>query len=109
MNPLELIKLTALMGRNRGSPEVRIGLIDGPIFTQHPDLASGSLREIPGNPAGACTRVGSVACLHGTFVAGILAGKRGSGAPAICPDCTLLVRPIFNEADAAIGGMPSSC
>jgi subtilisin family serine protease len=105
---LELVKLTALMGRNRGRPELRIGLIDGPVFTRHPDLAGGSLREISGNPGGTCTRVGSLACLHGTFVAGILAGRRGSAAPAICPDCTLLVRPIFAETDAANGDMPSA-
>jgi subtilisin family serine protease len=30
-------------------------------------------------------------------VAGILSSKRGSRAPAICPECTLLVRPIFPE------------
>jgi hypothetical protein len=28
-------------------------------------------------------------------VAGILCAKRGVAAPAICPDCTLLLRPIF--------------
>jgi subtilisin family serine protease len=46
--------------------------------------------------------------LHGTFVAGILSAKRGSLAPAICPDCTLLVRPIFAETTAANGEMPSA-
>ena len=35
------------------------------------------------------------------FVAGILCAKRGSLAPAICPGCTLLVRPIFGEARGA--------
>src|SRR5262245_27628702 len=108
MTPLDLVKLTALMEKSRGHPRIKIGLIDGPVLTQHPDLAVGSLREIPGNPGGICTRVGSMACLHGTFVAGILAGKRGSGAPAICPGCTLLVRPIFAEAVAASGDMPSA-
>jgi subtilisin family serine protease len=46
--------------------------------------------------------------LHGTFVAGILSAKRGSVAPAICPNCTLLVRPIFAETTAANGEMPSA-
>src|SRR5262249_21329524 len=50
----------------------------------------------------------SAACLHGTFVAGILAAKRGSGAPAICPNCTLLVRPIFAETKATNDEMPSA-
>ena len=70
--PLELVKLTALMERTSGSPEVKIGLIDGPVVTQHPDLAGEHLREIPGNNGATCTQANSTACLHGTFVAGIL-------------------------------------
>ena len=70
----------------------------------HPDLASENIREIPGGSPGRCARVESPACGHGTFVAGILSGRRGSMAPAICPDCTLLVRPIFPEV--TVGGDP---
>jgi len=33
-------------------------------------------------------------------VAGILAAKRGSDAPAICPGCTFLLRPIFTEEES---------
>ena len=108
MNPLDLVKLPALMERTSGSPELKIGLIDGPVVTQHPDLAGEHLREIPGNNGGACTQANSAACLHGTFVAGILSAKRESVAPAICPNCTLLVRPIFAETTAANGEMPSA-
>ncbi len=108
MSPLDLVKLSALMKRNSGSPELKIGLIDGPVVTQHPDLVGEHLREIPGNNGGACTQANSAACLHGTFVAGILCAKRGSAAPAICPDCILLVRPIFAETKAANGEMPSA-
>jgi len=105
---LDLVKLTALMERTSGSPELKIGLIDGPVVTQHPDLAGEHLREIPGNNSGVCTQANSAACLHGTFVAGILSAKRGSVAPAVCPDCTLLVRPIFAETKPANGEMPSA-
>lgn len=42
-------------------------------------------------------------CLHGTFIAGILCGKRNSPAPAICPNCTLLVRSIFAETASGNG------
>ena len=38
MNPLGLVKLTALMERTGGSPDVKVGLIDGPVATRHPDL-----------------------------------------------------------------------
>ena len=108
MNPLDLVKLTALMERTSGSPEVKIGLIDGPVVTQHPDLASEYLREIPGNSGATCTQANSSACLHGTFVVGILSAKRNSPAPAICPNCTLLVRPIFAEVTSGREHMPST-
>ena len=108
MFPLELIKLTALMERTSGSPEVKIGLIDGPVVTQHRDLADEHLREIPGNNGATCTQANSMACLHGTFVAGILSAKRNSPAPAICPNCTLLIRPIFAEKTSGSEHMPSA-
>ena len=97
MNHLDLVNLTALMERTSGQPEIVVGLLDGPVATKHPDLESALIRKIPGSIRGACTQTKSVACLHGTFVAGILCAKRSSDAPAICPNCTLLVRPIFAE------------
>jgi len=106
--PLELVKLNALMKRATGSPEVKIGLIDGPVVTQHPDLAGEHLCEIPGKNDATCTQADSTACLHGTFVAGILSAKRNSPAPAICPDCTLLIRPIFAETASGREHMPSA-
>jgi len=108
MVPLELAKLTALMERTSGRPEVQIGLIDGPVVIQHPDLASEHLREIPGTNGTTCTQANSTACLHGTFVAGILSAKRNSRAPAICPNCTLLIRPIFTETTSGREQMPSA-
>ena len=108
MDALELVQLTALMARTSGSPNVTIGLIDGPVVTQHPELASEHLREIPGKNGGTCTRANSTACLHGTFVAGILSAKRNSPAPSICPNCTLLIRPIFAETTSGREQMPSA-
>ena len=108
MTPLDLVRLTPVINRTSGSPELKIGLIDGPVVTQHPDLAGEHRREIPRNNGGACTQANSAACLHGTFVAGILSAKRGSVAPAICPNCTLLVRSIFAETEAANGEMPNA-
>jgi subtilisin family serine protease len=84
-----------------------IGLIDGPVALSHPSL-SGSIREVSGRASASCTLASSVACLHGTFVAGILSATRGSSAPAICPDCTLLLRPIFLESPADSGSLPNA-
>ena len=108
MLPTELVKLTALMARTSGSPDIKIGLIDGPVSTGHSDLAKDRLREIPGQNGATCTQANSTACLHGTFIAGILSAKRGSAAPAICPDCTVLIRPIFSEKTFGREHMPSA-
>jgi subtilisin family serine protease len=108
METLDLVNLTALMARSGGRPDVKIGLIDGPVAIQHPDLAGQQFREVTGTSRLTCTQAGSTACMHGTFIAGILCAKRNSPAPAISPDCTLLIRPIFAEATSGRDAMPSA-
>jgi subtilisin family serine protease len=108
MSPLDLVNLPPLMELTEGRPEIQIGLIDGPVAMNHPDLVKENIREIPGPVAGACARASSAACQHGTFVAGILSAKRGAAAPAICPNCTLLVRPIFAETISGNEQMPNA-
>ena len=76
VDPLALVKLTALMARTTGRAEVTIGVIDGPVRMQHPDLTADHLRDVSGSQGAACTRVDSTACVHGTFVTGILAAHR---------------------------------
>jgi subtilisin family serine protease len=106
MSPLEMVGLAPLMQRSRGLPEITIGLIDGPVATDHPDLAGRAIREIPDGRSGACSQASSTACRHGTAVAGILLARRGSAAPGICPDCVLLLRPIFSETSSTNGDVP---
>ena len=108
MNPLDLVKLKPLMELTSGRPEVTIGLIDGPIALSNPALAAENIREIPGSISGTCSQFESAACGHGTFVAGILCGRRSSAAPAICPNCTMLVRPIFSETASVNSEMPNA-
>lgn len=108
MEPLHLVKLSGLMETTGGMPGLSIGLIDGPVATGHPDLAAARVRDISGQPLGGCTDPQSVACAHGTFIAGMLGGRRKSALLAICPDCTLVVRPIFLEAVVTHGGSPSA-
>lgn len=108
VKPLDLVNLRPLMEQTTGSPEIKIGLIDGPVAIDHPDLAGGNIRPISGALSGACTVTNSIACHHGTFVAGILSAKRGSSAPAICPSCSVMVRPIFAETKTPNGEMPSA-
>ena len=108
MSPIELVRLSALMERSQGRPEIAVALVDGPVALDHPDLAGTAMRELPGKTKGACSLADSLACTHGTFVAGILFARRGSAAPAICPGCTLLLRPIFPETAKGNGNMPSA-
>jgi subtilisin family serine protease len=96
------------MSRSRGRPEVALALIDGPIARDHPDLAGSIIREISAQAGAFCSRQDSVSCSHGTFVAGMLVARRGSGAPAICPGCTLIVRPIFAENHGQNNPMPQA-
>ena len=105
---LELVNLTPVMERTSGRPEVLIGLIDGPVAMLHPELNARNMREVSASVPGACSRADSAACMHGTFVAGILSATRGGNAPAIAPNCTLLVRPIFSEAPRNNMRMPSA-
>jgi subtilisin family serine protease len=96
------------MALTAGRSEVIIGLIDGPVALDHPDLAGENIREIPVRAHRACAQADAPACIHGTFTAGILSAKRGSKATAICPDCTLLSRPIFSDAVSGNERMPSA-
>jgi subtilisin family serine protease len=90
-----------------GSPKVKIGLIDGPVDTRHPDLEGEHLKDTA-ESNGTCAASSSLACLHGTFIAGILAARRSSQNPGICPNCTLLLRPVFAEGTSKRGQMPSA-
>ena len=98
MSPLQLVNLPALMAETEGRSDVVIGLIDGPVEMSHPDLQGAKIETIASlSQAATCEVNSSEACHHGTCIAGILCAKRGSEAPAICPGCTVLLRPIFCE------------
>jgi subtilisin family serine protease len=108
MDPLDLIKLSPLMELESGKPEIIVGLIDGPVAIDQPALQGRHVRSISRELGTACVQVDSAACIHGTFVAGILCARRGFSAPAICPNCTLLVRPIFGETTSRSEQIPSA-
>lgn len=108
MSSVDVVRLPELMKLGEGNPEVSVALIDGPVTLDHPDLAETYVRQIGGKVQGSCTRSNSLACTHGTFVAGILSARRGSVAPAICPGCTLLLRPIFGETTSSDAQVPSA-
>lgn len=103
MDPLEQVRLRSLMDISTGKPEVVIGLIDGPIDFRHRAFEGSNISTVKGSHYAACRSANSVACMHGTFIAGMLCTKRSSAAPAICPDCRLLLYPIFSEEEKENG------
>jgi subtilisin family serine protease len=113
VNPLELVRLPALMDLTEGRRQIVVALLDGPVPPAHPGLATENLRELPrwrpehpGRPES--PEPDGAAMRHGTFTAGILAARRGGTAPAICPGCTLLVRPVFTDTGAGDRGTLST-
>jgi subtilisin family serine protease len=96
MSPIELVLLPRLMERSSGR-DIVVGLIDGPVALDHPDLADADIHAMSGKDA--CSLAQSLSCAHGTLAAGVLVARRDSRAPAICPGCTLLVRAIFPESE----------
>src|SRR6266487_6070787 len=47
-DPLRLVRLSPLMETTRGRAEIAIGLIDGPVAIDHPDLTTQSISQLPG-------------------------------------------------------------
>jgi subtilisin family serine protease len=101
---LDLVGLTALMQLTEGRKQIRVGLIDGPVDMNHPGLPAESVQVVPSGSA--CKKWSSVACLHGTFVAGMLFGRRSCSTLGICPNCTLLIRPVFSEGQLEVRALP---
>lgn len=104
-SPLGLVGIDSLVRATPGLPDVVIGVIDGPVDVSHSDLRGANLRILDTLLAVECKSTTSPACIHGTFVAGILCARRGSPAPAISPGCSFVIKPIFCEA-ADIGQCP---
>ena len=87
-----LTGLDMLMARTEGDPSIRVGLVDGAVALDHPALRAGAVRSVAGAPPSH----------HGTAVAGVLAAERDSGAPAVCPGCSVVVVPLL-DARSAVG------
>lgn len=97
MRTIQLVKLSKLMKLSSGSPKVKIGIIDGPIDFTHPDFINSNFRAIHHSDWARCKNSTNLACKHGTLITGIMASRRGSPSPAICPNCTFIINPIFSE------------
>lgn len=97
MDPLIQTRLHSLMKLSSGNPDITIGVIDGPVDFNHAAFNGSKIRTVKDSQIGACKNANDIACTHGTFIAGILCASRGLAAPAICPDCEILLNTIFRE------------
>ena len=97
MDPLIQTGLQSLMNVSNGDPNIVIGIIDGPVDLTHPAFQDSNIKTVRDSQVGACKNATSIACSHGTFIAGILCAKRGFSAPAISPNCKFIFNPIFKE------------
>jgi subtilisin family serine protease len=105
VTPLGQVGLDRLMAVTSGRPEIVVGLIDGPVASDHPGFDGGRIRLTAGavRPAPSPS-----AASHGTFVAGVLVGRRGT-APGICPGCSLLSRSVFaDDANGDVRATPGA-
>ncbi len=93
---LSLVNLPQLMKLSKGDSSISIGLIDGPVDFSHPAFKNSKIRTAKRDQMGACKNANSIACMHGTFVSGILCAD-DKNAPSISPNCELVLRPVFNE------------
>jgi subtilisin family serine protease len=96
-SPLDQVKLQSIMSLSSGYHKIVVGIIDGPVNLNHPAFQDSRIRTVRTSQEGLCRVADSNACMHGTFITGILAAKRGSKAPGICPRCEILLYPIFKE------------
>lgn len=107
MSYFDLVGLEPLMKMTEGSPEIKVGLIDGAVDISHPAFNGGNLRAL-GKYSAACNVKDSVSCQHGTFIAGVLSASRAFSSPGIAPNCSLLIRPIFSEVALQKADLPST-
>jgi subtilisin family serine protease len=95
---LELLEYETMMDLGRGSPEVRIAVIDSGIDIDHPDLVDAVTEpydafDSDDDPS----PVGDD--LHGTAVSGIVLARadNNSGIAGLCPTCTLIPVRLIGE------------
>jgi len=105
---LNLVNLPPLMSLTQGCTDISVTLIDGPVNTGLSNFEGSTIRNISPDGKGECGQPDTFACDHGTLVAGVLLGRRGSTVTAICPGCTLLLRPIFSQTGDDPFGVPSA-
>ncbi len=83
--------INELWKKTKGSSEVRIAVLDGPVDLKHDALKDADITSLD-TPVK--TKVSSA---HGTFVSSLIFANHNSGIQGIAPDCSGIVKSIYHE------------
>jgi subtilisin family serine protease len=97
----DLMHLSSLMDISTGRSNLTIGLIDGYVDMSHPAFKNANIKYVNNYKGISNLNIYSNSCIHGTYIAGVLSGKRGLECPSISPSCQLIIRPIFFDEEPA--------
>jgi subtilisin family serine protease len=95
----EVVGLDSLMALSSGREDFAVAVVDGPVAATHPALEGSKLTVLGDSTSNGSADVTSLACRHGTFVAGLLSSRRDGTITGICPGCPLIVRVIYSDKD----------
>lgn len=96
MPKMTLTGLSELQNRTRGSSEITVAILDGPVDRAHPCFKGADLTALPTLVPDVASKDGSMSG-HGTHVASIIFGQPDSDVPGIAPQCRGLIVPVFAD------------
>lgn len=82
-----------------GDPRIRVAVIDGPVDVSHPCFAGAVLERLEMPSAGSDN---VTAAAHGTSVASVILGQRGSLVEGVVPHCHGLLVPVLRARDGVL-------
>ena len=93
MNGLTILGLSKLQERTKGSPDIRIAVLDGIVDTDHPCFKDADLIRLPTLARGKVS-TGAMST-HGTHIASLIFGQPSTAVSGIAPNCHGILAPVF--------------
>ena len=106
LNALRVLNVGPLRDFSKGRAEVTIGLLDGPIDSEHPNLRE-SLRT--GFTINSSASGDTDNRFHATHLASIMVGQANSDCEGIVPGCRLIPVAVLHPAVIGARGISYSC
>src|SRR5437660_974256 len=94
--PAAIEGLGELWTETRGSSEITIAVLDGPVDLGHPAFRGADLRVLETLVRGGADR--GPASRHGTHLASLIFGQQDRPVRGVAPRCRGLIVPIFESA-----------